>query len=106
MCFHITERSLESMAPARVDMEDGIEIKFAQKLAGNEKEGRDKALRKLKKWIQLKSRPESSESGKRGGLSIVRDIDPAFVTRTAYNHLLFYLKACNFLITLRYVMLQ
>ena len=53
------------MAPARVEVEGGTEIKFAQKLAGNEKEGRDKALRKLKKWIQLRSSPESSESGEK-----------------------------------------
>ncbi|XP_043215038.1 ribosomal RNA processing protein 1 homolog A-like [Amphibalanus amphitrite] len=50
------------MAPTRADMEDGVEIKFAQKLAGNEKEGRDKALRKLKKWIQLKACQDSSDS--------------------------------------------
>ena len=56
-------QSLESMAPARVVVEEGTEIKFAQKLAGNEQEGRDKALRKLKKWIQLRSSPDSSESG-------------------------------------------
>ncbi|XP_037086051.1 ribosomal RNA processing protein 1 homolog A-like isoform X2 [Pollicipes pollicipes] len=43
-------------------MSDGIEIKFAQKLAGNEKEGRDRALKKLKKWINLKSDPGSEDS--------------------------------------------
>ena len=33
-----------------------IAIKFAQKLAGNEKKFRDRAVRKLKAWISKKSK--------------------------------------------------
>ena len=34
---------------------DPILIKFAQKLAGNEKKYRDLAMKKLRKWLSAKS---------------------------------------------------
>ena len=43
-----------SKMATRVEVEDGILVKFAQKLAGNEKKYRDRAVKKLRKWLETR----------------------------------------------------
>ena len=45
---------------AQVEVDPQILIKFAQKLAGNEKKTRDVALKKFRRWL------ESRTTGKKG----------------------------------------
>ena len=40
---------------AEVAVDHSIIVNFAKKLAGNEKKFRDRAVKKLKKWIETKS---------------------------------------------------
>ena len=43
------------MAQQHVQVDESVLIKFAQKLAGNEKRTRDAAVKKLRKWMTYRS---------------------------------------------------
>ncbi len=46
-------RKTWKMAAEHVDQ--NVLVKFAQKLAGNEKKFRDRAVKKLRKWLETRS---------------------------------------------------
>ena len=60
---------------------DNVELSFAQRLAGNEKKIRDRAVKKLKQWITARSQ----KSGK-----LTMNVDGA-----KFNNLFVYITTCD-----------